>query len=91
MSKTLALISLWRDSGRIKGKEVLLVDGFPLYFYATLAAKDANVFGEIHLLSNRPEVSKMAKLLEVKEFSHDLYSYEEDVIKDFLKDKKMSN
>ena len=84
MKTKTALISIWNDSGEIKDREVLLVDGYPLYYYSVLAAKTANVFDEIYLLTSRSEISKMAKLLDIKEFHYDLTSNRKDLVKNFL-------
>ena len=88
MSKTIALISLSMDGGYIKNKEVLLVDGFPLYYYAAIAAKESHVFENIYLLVNRSEVSKMAQLLEINEFTNNFDSSNEELVNDFIKANK---
>jgi CMP-N-acetylneuraminic acid synthetase/mannose-6-phosphate isomerase-like protein (cupin superfamily) len=66
MKKIVAMIPALLGSTRIRDKNILLVDGYPLVFYVAKACKEAGVFDEIYINSEHDLFEKIAKMLDVR-------------------------
>jgi len=64
--KAIAMIPMALGSTRIKDKNLLLVDGWPMAYYVIRACKKAGVFDEIYINSEHDIFRKYAKDLGVK-------------------------
>lgn len=70
-TKVIAMIPALLGSTRIKDKNLLLVNGFPLIYYIIKACKDSRVFDDIYINSEHEEFEKMAEKFGVKFFKRD--------------------
>ena len=66
--KTIVMIPALLGSTRIKDKNLLLVNGFPLVYYVIKACKDSNAFDEIYINSEHDEFREIAERFGVKFF-----------------------
>lgn len=69
--KIIAMIPALLGSTRIKDKNLLLVNGFPLIYYAIKACKDSDAFSDIYINSEHEEFREIAERFGVKFFQRD--------------------
>lgn len=69
--KKIAIIPALSDSTRVKNKNLLLVDGFPMLYYVVKACKDSNVFSKIYINSDDLIFKNMAEQLGVEFYLRD--------------------
>jgi CMP-N-acetylneuraminic acid synthetase/mannose-6-phosphate isomerase-like protein (cupin superfamily) len=71
MKKVVALIPVMTDSKRLKEKNLLLVNGFPLVYYVVEACKKSGVFSDIYINSENEIFKEIAEELGVKFYHRD--------------------
>jgi CMP-N-acetylneuraminic acid synthetase/quercetin dioxygenase-like cupin family protein len=64
--KRIALIPILLGSSRIPDKNLVLVDGYPMVFYAVRACQQSGVFDEIYINSEHEIFEPIARMLDVK-------------------------
>lgn len=64
--KRVALIPVLLGSTRIRDKNLILVDGYPMVFYVARACQQSGAFDEIYINSEHEIFEKIAKMLGVK-------------------------
>jgi len=64
--RKIAIVPALSDSTRVKNKNLLLVDGFPMLYYVIKACKESNAFDDIYINSDDLIFKDMAKQLGVK-------------------------
>lgn len=66
MAKSIAMIPILLESTRVKDKNLLLVNGYPLVYYIIKACKEASVFDEIYINSPHEIFRGLAEKFGVK-------------------------
>src|SRR3989344_2379938 len=71
MPKKVAMIPLLLGSTRVKDKNLILVNGQPLVYYAIKACKESGAFDEIYLNSEHEIFRRFAQEYGVKFYKRD--------------------
>ena len=61
--KTACFIPIKANSERVKGKNLRILNGKPLYRYLCEHVKEAEVFDDVYIDTNSPEISAYARTM----------------------------